>query len=163
MKKPKQTKIEYSNYRTTVQGIPCTVRESTGTLCTSPEEVAKLFVDLRDRAQECFCVATLDTRKKVIARHVITIGTLDAALVHSREAFRAAIMDSAQSVILVHNHPSGDPTPSTEDIKITRRMIEAGEILELPVLDHIIIGKPRYAGALGFMSLRESDLLKFGY
>ena len=93
-----------------------------------------------DSRQEEFHVVTLDTKNQVIDTHQISIGTLDASLVHPREVFRPAIKDAAASVILVHNHPSGDATPSTEDIAVTRRLESAAELLGIKVLDHIILG-----------------------
>ncbi len=94
-----------------------------------------------DTTHEEFHIVTLDTKHKVIQSHCITVGTLDASLVHPREVFRAAIKDSASSVILVHNHPSGDPTPSREDILVTERMTQSGELLGIDVLDHIVLGR----------------------
>lgn len=93
-----------------------------------------------DARQEEFHIVTLDTKNQVIDTHGITVGTLDASLVHPREVFRAAIKDAAASVILVHNHPSGDTTPSPEDRAVTRRLESAGELLGIKVLDHIVVG-----------------------
>ena len=93
-----------------------------------------------DARQEEFHIVTIDTKGRVIDTHGITVGTLDASLVHPREVFRPAIKDAAASVILVHNHPSGDPTPSREDIRVTNRLEEAGELLGIQVLDHIVLG-----------------------
>lgn len=90
--------------------------------------------------QEEFHIVTLDTKNQVIDTHQITVGTLDASLVHPREVFRPAIKDASASVILVHNHPSGDPTPSQEDVTVTRRLESAGELLGILVLDHIVLG-----------------------
>ena len=94
-----------------------------------------------DGCQEEFHIVTVDTKLQPIARHQITVGTLDASLVHPREVFRPAIRDSAASVLLVHNHPSGDPTPSAEDRAVTDRLKRAGEIIGIKVLDHIVVGK----------------------
>jgi DNA repair protein RadC len=94
-----------------------------------------------DGKQEEFHIVTLDTKNQVIDTHQITVGTLDASLVHPREVFRPAIKDAASSVILVHNHPSGDPTPSREDIAVTRRLTESGKLIGIDVLDHIVLGK----------------------
>ena len=91
--------------------------------------------------QEEFHIVTLDTKNQVIDTHCITVGTLDASLVHPREVFRAAIKDSASSIILVHNHPSGDPTPSREDIAVTDRLTESGKMIGIDVLDHVVIGR----------------------
>ena len=95
----------------------------------------------QDSQQEEFHIVTLGTKNQVLDTHQITVGTLDASLVHPREVFRPAIRDAAASVILVHNHPSGDPTASREDREVTRRLESAGELLGIEVLDHIIIGR----------------------
>ena len=99
---------------------------------------ARLITDAR---QEEFHIVTLDTKNQVIDTHQITVGTLDASLVHPREVFRAAIRDAAASIILVHNHPSGDPTPSPEDFSVTNRLESSGKTLGIQVLDHIVLGK----------------------
>jgi DNA repair protein RadC len=96
-----------------------------------------------DGVQEEFHIVTLDTKHKPIATHQITVGTLDASLVHSREVFRAAIRDAASAILLVHNHPSGDPTPSREDLQVTDRLTEVGKIVGITVLDHIIVARQR--------------------
>jgi len=96
-----------------------------------------------DCLQEQFHIVTLDTKNKVIDTHQITVGTLDASLVHPREVFRRAIKDAASSIILAHNHPSGDPTPSREDIAVTDRLTSVGKTIGIDVLDHIVLGKGR--------------------
>ncbi|MDA1053333.1 MAG: DNA repair protein RadC [Planctomycetota bacterium] len=103
-----------------------------------------------DAKQEEFHIVTLSTKNQVIDTHRITVGTLDASLVHPREVFRAAIKDAASSIILVHNHPSGDPTPSSEDRKVTERLTDVGKTLGIEVLDHIVLGKG------SAVSIRES-------
>ena len=133
------------------------VKESDGRKAQSPEHVSEICEDLRDMAQEAFVVITLDQKNEVIARNLITLGILNASLVHPREVFRSAMLDSAAAIILVHNHPSGDPSPSSEDIKITRQLIEAGKILDICVHDHVIIGR----GNTPFFSIRESQLCTF--
>lgn len=100
---------------------------------------------IADGKQEEFHVVTLDTKNQVIDTHQVTVGTLDASLVHPREVFRVAIKDAASSVILVHNHPSGDPTPSREDRQVTDRLTESGKLLGIDVLDHIVLGSQRSA------------------
>jgi DNA repair protein RadC len=95
--------------------------------------------------QEEFLVATLDTKSKVRRVIRITRGTLDSSLVHPREVFRAAITDAASRILLIHNHPSGDATPSQADIKITERLVEVGKLIGIEVLDHIIVGDGRVA------------------
>jgi len=105
-----------------------------------------------EAVQEEFHLVTLDTKHKPINRHQITVGTLDASLVHPREVFRAAIRDAASAVILVHNHPSGDPSPSHEDIMVTQQLTEAGKILGIAVLDHIVVASEHS------ISIRETTL-----
>lgn len=95
-----------------------------------------------DAVQEEFHIVTLSTKNEVIDTHQITVGTLDASLVHPREVFRPAIKDAASSMLLVHNHPSGDPSPSPEDIAVTKRLQSAAEIIGIDVLDHIVLGNP---------------------
>ncbi len=94
-----------------------------------------------DARQEEFHIVTLDTKLQPIQSHQITVGTLDASLVHPREVFRAAIRDAAASILLVHNHPSGDPTPSRQDREVTERLKRSGELLGITVIDHIIVAK----------------------
>ena len=96
-----------------------------------------------DGKQEEFHIVTLDTQHGPINSHLITVGTLDASLVHPREVFRAAIRDSASAILLVHNHPSGDPTPSREDKAVTDRLVQVGDVIGIRVLDHIIVAKER--------------------
>jgi DNA repair protein RadC len=96
-----------------------------------------------DASHEEFHIVTLDTKLQPIKRHQITVGTLDASLVHPREVFRAAIRDAASSIMLVHNHPSGDPTPSRQDHEVTERLKRAGELIGISVIDHIIVARER--------------------
>ena len=96
---------------------------------------------IADALQEEFHIVTLDTKNQVIKPHQITVGTLDASLVHPREVFRPAIKDAASSILLVHNHPSGDATPSREDIAVTDRLIDVGKTIGIDVLDHIVLGR----------------------
>ena len=103
-------------------------------------------------AQEEFHIVTLNTKNVVIDTHQITVGTLDASLVHPREVFRKAIKDAASSIILAHNHPSGDPSPSREDIEVTRRLEEAGTIIGIDVLDHIVMG---LGGSISIQEIRD--------
>jgi len=102
-----------------------------------------------DGNREEFHIVCLDTKNKIIATHQISVGTLDASLVHPREVFRPAIRDSASSILLVHNHPSGDPTPSKEDLAVTDRLEQSGDTLGIQVLDHIVLG------GSGGISIRE--------
>ncbi|MBX3422867.1 MAG: DNA repair protein RadC [Pirellulaceae bacterium] len=96
-----------------------------------------------DALQEEFHIVTLDTKLQPIRSHRITVGTLDASLVHPREVFKAAVRDSASSILLVHNHPSGDPTPSRHDREITQRLRQVGEVMGIQVVDHIIVARDR--------------------
>ena len=107
---------------------------------------------LKDKQKEYFLAILVDTRGQVIRTCDISIGSLDSSIVHPREVFKEAIAASAASVIFVHNHPSGDPAPSAEDIGLNKRLTEAGAILGISVLDHIIIGNP------DFVSLRERGM-----
>ena len=133
------------------------VKEGTAAICRTPEDAARLLADTAQLAQEAFTVITLNTKNRVIDRHLITIGVVNASLAAPREVFFPAIQDHAAAVIVSHNHPSGDPAPSAEDIKITRQLVEAGKILDIPVLDHVVIGR----GERPFMSLREAGLVSF--
>ena len=89
---------------------------------------------------ESFAVLHLNTRRRVRGHHIVATGTLDTVIVHSREVFRAAIVANSAAIILLHNHPSGDPSPSEADIRVTRELIRAGQLLKIEVLDHVIVG-----------------------
>jgi DNA repair protein RadC len=104
---------------------------------------------------EHFSVILLNTRRKLIRIEQITQGTLDTLLVHPREVFKSAIAAGAAAIVLVHNHPSGDPTPSEADIKVTRDLIRAGQLLKIDVLDHVILGRPSSERARDYASLKE--------
>ena len=99
---------------------------------------------LRDMAHERFVALLLDSRNRVIKDVVVSQGTLTASLVHPREVFRAAVRESAAALVLVHNHPSGDPAPSGEDREVTRRLCDAGRIVGIRVLDHVVIAERGY-------------------
>lgn len=105
----------------------------------SPESVADLVVDIRRSRKEQFVALYLDGRNHLIHREAISTGTLTASLVHPREVFGPAVARSAASIVLAHNHPSGDPQPSDEDIELTHRLVEAGTLLGIAVLDHVIV------------------------
>jgi len=110
-----------------------------------PEAVVRAIrASVKDKAKEHFKLILLNPRNKIIGISTISIGTLNASLVHPREVFKDAIMHSAASVVLAHNHPSGDPEPSEDDLKITKKLVESGKILGIEVIDHIIIGKNDY-------------------
>lgn len=115
-----------------------------------PQAVVKVVrAGIKDKAKEHFKLILLNTRNKVIGISTISVGTLNASLVHPREVFKEAIVRSASSVILAHNHPSDDLEPSEEDLKITRRMVEAGKIMGIEVLDHIIISRHHFSSLKG--------------
>ena len=105
-----------------------------------PEDVYTLLADLRQQKKEYFVAILLDTQNGVLRRATIHVGTLTASLVGAREVFREAVRDGASSIIVAHNHPSGDPSPSPEDVQVTRQLQMAGNVLDIPVLDHIVIG-----------------------
>lgn len=120
----------------------------------SPEDAANLVIpELRYLHKEHFVCVFLNTKNAVIRKETISIGSLNASIVHPREVFRQAIKYASASVIAAHNHPSGDPSPSPEDIEISKRLKKAGEIIGIEFLDHIIVGGSTYA------SLKEQGLL----
>ncbi len=111
----------------------------------SPEDVVRLVGPrLRDLPVEEFRLLALDSQSRVLRDLLVTRGLLNSSLVHPREVFRAAIAEAAAGVVLVHNHPSGDPTPSPEDQAVTRQLVAAGELLDLPVYDHVIVAGDRF-------------------
>ena len=119
-----------------------------------PQDVADMLMPRYNHAsKEHFGVVLLNTKNHVLAIREVSVGSLSATVVHPREVFEQAIAVHAANIILFHNHPSGDPSPSREDIAITQRLVKAGRIMDIPVLDHIILGENR------FLSLKERDLL----
>jgi DNA repair protein RadC len=122
----------------------------------SPENVARLLRESNLAMQvETLQVLLLNTRRKLIRVEPISNGTLDTLLVHPREVFKLAISANASAIVLAHNHPSGDPTPSEADIKVTRDLIRAGQLLKIEVLDHIILGRSTPSRPRDYCSLRE--------
>lgn len=131
-----------------------TSKEKDNVKISSPDDIAYLVMeDMRYLSKEHFRAIFLNTKNIVISIKDISIGSLNSSIVHPREVFVEAIKMSAASLIVCHNHPSGDPTPSEEDIKVTKRLKEAGNILGIDLLDHIIIGDGRY------ISLREKNII----
>ena len=122
-------------------------------LSTCRDAAAAFMALLQDEAAEVFGVLCLTTKHRAIAYHEVSRGTLDATLVHPREVFKGALLANAAAIIVGHNHPSGDCTPSPDDIALTQRLVSAGELLGIPVLDHVIIGDGRY------ISLKEAGRL----
>ena len=122
------------------------VRETGKTVIRSPEDVAAIMIPrLRDATREMFYVLALDSKNGLVREIELTVGTLNASLVHPREVFKAAIDHRAASVIVVHNHPSGNLEPSREDVQVTKQLQEAGKIVDIPLHDHVIIAGNAYA------------------
>ena len=120
----------------------------------SPEQAAELLMPrLRDAVKENFVALLLDTKNQLLRCADVSVGSLDSSIVHPREVFKDAIAASAASVIVAHNHPSGDPAPSPEDRQVTARLVESGRLLGIEVVDHLIIGDGRW------VSLRELGLM----
>lgn len=139
LKMVKEDTVEYSN--TTIK---------------SPVDIAALSRDimgLHEAAEENFVIVCLNKKNKVIGVHTISVGSLDTSIVHPREVFKAALLNNASAILLIHNHPSGDPEPSRADIGTTHRLVNAGNILGVAVLDHVVIGDNRYK------SLKEEGLM----
>ena len=112
---------------------------------TCAEDVFKLFhTRLRDKKQEHFYVLMINSQNNIIAEQEVSKGILDASIIHPREVFKPAIKNSASKIILVHNHPSGDPNPSKEDLEITKELQDAGKMLDIKVIDHVIIGNGNF-------------------
>lgn len=124
----------------------CNIRNPTDVYELVKDELAKL-----DR--EVFLAVSLTTRNRVLGINTISVGSLDSSLVHPREVFKTAILQNASSMVLVHNHPSGDIEPSEEDLEITKRLVEAGKLLGIDVIDHVIVGSK-------FYSFSEQGLIK---
>ena len=123
------------------------VREEEGTYhpqITQSQEVYNLLNDMIDLDREEFRILLLDTKHRVLSVHTVGIGSLNVTIVHPREVYKAAVLANAAAIIAVHNHPSGDPTPSPEDYALTERLKEAGEILGIRLLDHVVIGHNRF-------------------
>ncbi len=106
---------------------------------TNAPKVARELIG-HDLDREVFGILVVDTRNRVTAMHIVSVGSLDGSLVHPRDVFKVAIVDCAAAIILFHNHPSGDPSPSREDTELTQRLREAGRILGIEVLDHLVLG-----------------------
>jgi len=116
-----------------------------GRALTNPRDSASALVAmLQDEPAEVFAILCLTTKHRVIAYHEVSRGTLDSTPVHPREVFKAALLANAAAIIVCHNHPSGDPTPSVDDLDVTRRLVATGEVLGIEVLDHIVVGDGRY-------------------
>jgi DNA repair protein RadC len=129
-------------------------RGKTPPVIRGPDDVVKLVgKKLRRESREHFLVLLLNARHEVLAWETVSVGSLNASIVHPREVFKPAVLASAASIVLVHNHPSGDPEPSEEDLSITKRLVEVGELLGIGVLDHVIVA------SRGVVSFRSRQLL----
>lgn len=131
----------------------CKAIENPPTIIRTPQDIFQLLSDMQYLSVEHFTVIFLNTKNYVIATETVSQGTLNAALVGPREVFHKAVRRMAASIVICHNHPSSDPTPSQEDIAITKKMVEAGKLLDIQVLDHVIIAQGRY------VSLKEKGIL----
>jgi DNA repair protein RadC len=120
------------------------VEEPKRKVCSPKDVYILMYPKMREQKKEKFITLCLDTKNQILKEEVISIGSLNASIVHPREVFKSALLESSASVIMVHNHPSGDPSPSREDIMVTEKMVEGGKLLGIDVLDHIIIGEGRY-------------------
>ncbi|HCB93737.1 MAG TPA: hypothetical protein DEP57_08035 [Selenomonas sp.] len=129
-------------------------KKSTPRIIHGPEDAAAYVQEhLALEKKEHFCEILLNTKNHIIGWQVISVGSLTASVVHPREVFAPAVLHHAAAIIVAHNHPSGDPTPSREDIQVTQRLVKAGKIMDIQILDHIIIGDNR------FVSMKEKGLV----
>ena len=120
----------------------------------TPEDVVNILsADYDAAVVEMAQMLALDTKNKIIGIFTISTGSLNASIIHPRDIFQRAILSNAASVILAHNHPSGDPTPSSEDTELTKKLVDAGKILDIPILDHVVIGDGK------FVSLKERGII----
>jgi proteasome lid subunit RPN8/RPN11 len=132
-----------------------------GMLGDCPEQIYRYWLESVPGAVwynpevECMVCFFLNTRRRLTGFHLVSMGTMDTLLVHPREVFKTAIIQGAAAIVVAHNHPSGDPTPSECDIKVTRDLIRAGQLLKIDVCDHLIIGKMTADRAQAYLSLRE--------
>lgn len=148
-----ETKRDFMVYENRVKKHRYTFLQDLPERIDEPSAAAAVFKQfLEDQDREHFAALLLDRRGKIIGYHTVSIGSLSSSVVHPRETFKMAILASASSIILGHNHPSGDVTPSQEDIGVTNRLIEAGKILGIEVLDHVIIGD-------GHFSFKEKGMM----
>jgi DNA repair protein RadC len=153
-KKPAKPKSNHPKEYKLVALRECPMPEAM-TLCDNPAAAVNYWRtnvpnDSRFNPEcECFVVLMVNTRRRIKGHYLVSVGTMDTILVHPREVFRVAIAYSSAAIVLLHNHPSGEPQPSEADVKVTRDFVRAGELLKIEVLDHVIIGNPNHC------SLRE--------
>ena len=132
------------------------------TIRTPGDAAGILRERMRTREEESFWVLLLVGKNRLLKSPIeVTRGLLDASLVHPREVFKEAIRCASAAVVLAHNHPSGDPNPSAEDIRITKQLVEAGRIVDIHVLDHVVLGRQRDVGGSDFFSFREAGIVEF--
>ena len=151
------------NYNVALVQLPL-VREPGTQRIATPADAWRACSDIGVLAQESMHVLCLNARNRLINRHMVSLGLADASLIHPREVFRPAVSDGASAIILVHNHPSGDLAPSAEDLRVTRQLVEAGKVVGIKVLDHVIVGREAAKGgqpASPFLSMREGGLCVF--
>jgi len=129
------------------------VKEATEEKLNSPSKIYKFMQGEAKIDRECVWVLHMNSKLKLIEKELVSMGTLDAAPVHPREVFKKAILNSSSSIIVVHNHPSGDPRPTEEDMKVAKRLRQAGEILDIPVKDFLVISSK------GYTSFAEKGML----
>lgn len=141
------------SYSCTIKLRTPMVREAEGPAFRSGQDFAEAFRDVANLDREAMLVVTLNQKNRQIDRHIVSLGTLTASLVHPREVFKPAIADGAAAIALVHNHPSGDPTPSSEDRQLTQRLKEVGDLLGIRLLDHVVVARS------GFTSFVDQGLL----
>ena len=137
-----------------IEADMCLREKASKTSVTTPVEVADALTGMKEMMQECMVVLLLNLKNKLIDKVLVSMGTENSSLLNPSIVFRHAILKGAPSIILAHNHPSGDPTPSAEDIKVTKQIVECGNILHIKVLDHVIIGDTH-------LSLKETGLVDF--
>lgn len=131
-----------------------TAKAKEGMILSKPETVAQYYMEqLRHRKNECVIMASLDSKGEMIRDMVMTMGSVNMSVISPRDIFLEALKNEAVNILLVHNHPSGDPTPSKADIALTQSVVEMGKMMEIPLIDHIIIGDNRY------MSFMQAGLL----
>ena len=146
---PKPRSIKFKQIKAVYETL--TVAEGAGNYLspmiryTSPTQIFETFSFLQDETKEYFIALHLDGKNRIICVDIVSTGSLNQSIVHPRETFKTALLSSAAAIILMHNHPTGDPSPSQEDLEVTRRLREAGDLIGIKVLDHIIIGSTYYS------------------
>lgn len=144
-KYPNRIRIRFIEAKYHMETICEDAPEWMTTRFNSPEQVFEMFRCLQEEAKEHFIALHIDGKNRIACIDRVSIGSLNQSIVHAREVFKTALLSSAAGIILVHNHPTGDPTPSNEDKEVTKRLVEAGALLGIPVIDHIIIGNEPFS------------------